>query len=359
MTPNAPDTALTVFGDGDLALAYALLAQGAGAGRIRVYAATSGLADRLAKEALATRFGRAKALPRLSTASNAAQACAAPVLFLAVPLDELRGLMREIGEHLTGEHIVLHAVRGLAFDGRLVTASDVIRAECCVRKIGVLAGVHEPAELVSNVPAAGLVASPFAEVVGEARRLFTTDRFHAYGTSDLAGVEVGASLAPIYAIAAGIADGLGFGAASRAILVTRSVAEMARIAATLGADPATLAGLAGLGGIVAETYADGSPAYRYGTHRARSRKRAEPPDAGLAETLATIDAAARLVESRCVRAPILAAVRGVLTGDLTPAEAARRLIAREARLGEDLRLDLDDARRSATAIMPKGGRGRS
>jgi glycerol-3-phosphate dehydrogenase (NAD(P)+) len=113
-----------------------------------------------------------------------------------------------------------------------------------------LSGPSFAKEVAAGQPTAVVVAGTSERETHAVQRLFATDRFRVYSSNDVVGVEVGGALKNVVAIAAGIADGLGFGHNSRAGLITRGLAEIGRMAAAKGANPMTLAGLSGMGDLV-------------------------------------------------------------------------------------------------------------
>jgi glycerol-3-phosphate dehydrogenase (NAD(P)+) len=100
------------------------------------------------------------------------------------------------------------------------------------------------------MPTAVTIAAPDERAVEEMQRAFSTPAFRVYRSTDVVGVELGGAAKNVIAIAAGVADGLGFGSSTRAALITRGVAEVARLAAKLGGDPRTASGLSGVGDLV-------------------------------------------------------------------------------------------------------------
>jgi glycerol-3-phosphate dehydrogenase (NAD(P)+) len=167
-----------------------------------------------------------------------------------------------------------------------------------------------------------VVASPFDEVTGEVRRLLTcAPVLRIYRGRDLPGVELAASLADAHTVAIGLADGLGVSAASRAVLVTRAMAEAARLGGAAGADPRTFFGLAGLGNLLVRSSPAGterSADYELGLRLARGEAVGEAATEGARAAAAGVRLAAR----RGVRMPVLAGLIAVLRGEMTPAQGA-------------------------------------
>src|SRR5438045_9176022 len=129
--------------------------------------------------------------------------------------------------------------------------TEVIDDVVPVHPRGVLTGPNLAKEVMAGWPAASVVAVDDDDVANELQRLFSTEAFRVYTNPDVVGCEVGGALKNVIAIAAGIADGMGFGDNTRAALITRGLHELTRLGVALGGEPLTFAGLAGLGDLVA------------------------------------------------------------------------------------------------------------
>lgn len=174
----------------------------------------------------------------------------ARVIYVAIPSKALRKVAYKLGDHVSGDQILISATKGLEPEG-LTRMSEVLREETCVRKVGALSGPNLAVEVMRGDPSATVVGSRFEEVVEAAERQLAGPRFRLYGNPDIVGVELGGALKNIIAIAAGISAGLGFGANSLAMLMTRGLAEIARLGEYLGATAETFRGLSGVGDLVA------------------------------------------------------------------------------------------------------------
>lgn len=198
------------------------------------------------------------------------------------------------------------------------------------RGLGVISGPSFAVEVARGLPTAVTVAADNTRLARRFATLVHGAHFRAYVSTDVIGVELGGATKNVIAIAAGISDGLGFGANARAGLVTRGLAEIRRLGRALGARPATLTGLAGLGDLVLTATDDQSRNRRFGLLLGRG--------AGVTEAQAAIGAAiegipaagalARLAREAGVEMPISAEVRAVLAGERTPRAAVEALMAR-------------------------------
>ncbi len=185
-----------------------------------------------------------------ATTDLAGAASFAEVIFSVIPSKATREVARRLGDHVSGDQIIVSATKGFE-PATFERMSSILRQETCVRKVGALSGPNLAAEVMAGHPSATVVASPFHEVVVAAERLLAGPRFRLYGSFDLAGTEVAGALKNIVAIAAGISAGLGFGANTLSLLMTRGLAEMWRLGEVMGADRATFQGLAGVGDLIA------------------------------------------------------------------------------------------------------------
>src|SRR6266850_1040997 len=168
----------------------------------------------------------------------------------------------------------------------------------------------------------------------EAAGLLHGGRMRIYYSTDLVGVEIGGAVKNVMAIAAGISDGLGLGLNARAALITRGLAEIARLGTALGGQPETFMGLAGAGDLILTATGDLSRNRRVGLELARGRPLKEVV-ANLghdAEGVHSAREAAKLAASRGVEMPVTEAVSAVLAGRITPAAAVERLLARESKM---------------------------
>jgi glycerol-3-phosphate dehydrogenase (NAD(P)+) len=168
-----------------------------------------------------------------------------------------------------------------------------------------------------------VVASAFDEVLREGRRLLNAPPgLRVYANLDLAGVELASALAGAYTLALGLADGLGIAPGPRAVLITRAVAESARLGAAAGAEARTFAGLAGLGNLLVRATGDRSTDYVTGRRLAEG---VVTSDAARAEGARAALAGAELARKLKVRMPVLQGVAAVLAGKAEPREAAQMI----------------------------------
>jgi len=198
-------------------------------------------------------------------------------------------------------------------------------------RTGVLSGPSFAQEVAKGLPTALVAASPDATVVQTLVNAFHTDALRLYGSDDWVGVEVGGAVKNVLAIATGLCDGLTLGLNARAALITRGLAEMARLGVALGARQETFMGLSGLGDLVLTATGDLSRNRQVGLQLAAGRSLPE-----IITSLGHVAEgvySARTVVSRAnalgVDMPISRAVVALLDGELTAAQAVRQLMQRQ------------------------------
>lgn len=196
---------------------------------------------------------------------------------------------------------------------------------------GALSGPSFALEVARGLPCALTLASPDAAFAARAAGELHGGRLRVYHSDDLIGVEIGGAVKNVLAIAVGICDGLGLGHNARAALITRGLAELARLGAALGARAETVMGLTGAGDLVLTATGDLSRNRRVGLELARGQS-LPAILAGLGHVAEGVRSA-RATLSRAadcgVEMPITAAVDGVLQGRLTPPQAVEQLLARD------------------------------
>ena len=200
----------------------------------------------------------------------------------------------------------------------------------CVRQSAVLSGPSFAAELAGNLPTATTIASMDSAVATRVAGWFHGENFRAYTTDDVVGVEVGGALKNVFAIAAGISDGLGFGANSRAALITRGLAELMRLGVAMGARQETLIGLSGMGDLVLTCTDDKSRNRRFGLHLAAgdSVDEALTRIGQVVEGVRTAEEAQRMAAHYQVEMPIVEQVFAVIHEGKSPLDAVRELLSR-------------------------------
>jgi glycerol-3-phosphate dehydrogenase (NAD(P)+) len=246
----------------------------------------------------------------------------ARLLLAATPVAGLR----ELAGKIPAESPLVWLCKGFEEGTGLLPHQLVSQKRC-----GALSGPSFAAEVARGLPCALTLASRDAGFAREAAALLHGGRMRVYYSADLVGVEVGGAVKNVMAIAAGISDGLGLGLNARAALITRGLAEIARLGAALGGLPETFYGLAGAGDLILTATGDLSRNRRVGVELARGIPlRQILGDLGhVAEGVRSAREVARIARSKGIDMPVSDAVNAVLEGSLTPAAAVERLLSRD------------------------------
>jgi len=185
-------------------------------------------------------------------------------LLIAVPSHAFRQTLKNIAPFIQGNHKIAWASKGLEAESHKLLSQIHIEELGNTIPFAVVSGPTFAKEVANGLPTAITIASNDDAFSQQLADRLHTDTFRAYTSSDVIGVQVGGAVKNVLAIAAGIADGLGFGANTRTALITRGLAEMSRLGHQLKAEPATFMGLAGLGDLVLTCTDDQSRNRRFG-----------------------------------------------------------------------------------------------
>ena len=218
-------------------------------------------------------------LPGYSLADNIEPQASLPAavedagyLLIAIPSKGFRDLLAQLKPLIDEAPIVFWASKGFEIEtGKLL--HEVIEDELPRQRYGVVSGPTFAAEVAQNLPAAITCAGNQPLATEAFAELLRAEHFRAYTTDDVIGVELGGALKNVLAIAVGIADGLGYGANTRAALITRGLAEIMRLGTSLGARQETLMGLAGLGDIIRACARQGQECAAGGNRSRADRRR--------------------------------------------------------------------------------------
>ncbi len=189
--------------------------------------------------------------PELAATSSLGDAVSsADVLVMAVPSHGFRDVAAEAAPYLRPWVPIVSLVKGIERSSRK-RMSEVIHDEMPGHPVAVLTGPNLAREIVQGQPAASVVAIDDEIIAAELQRIFSRPSLRVYTNTDVVGCEVGGVVKNVIAIAAGMAEGMGFGENTRATLITRGLAEMTRLGVAMGGKETTFAGLAGVGDLIA------------------------------------------------------------------------------------------------------------
>jgi glycerol-3-phosphate dehydrogenase (NAD(P)+) len=256
-----------------------------------------------------------------------------PVLVMVVPSHVYREVFTELTPYLADGAFVVSATKGIENE-TLLTMTQIM-AEVQPAHAGwhlsVLSGPSFAKEVAQELPTAVTVAAITQAEAAFVQEIFHTERFRVYASTDVIGLQLGGALKNIVAIAAGICDGLGYGTNSRAALITRGLAEIARLGMKMGANPLTFSGLAGLGDLVLTCTGDLSRNRQVGLKLGQGKTLSEilSEMQMVAEGVKTTRSAWNLARREEVEMPILEQIYQVLYKDKPCAEAVRALLTRE------------------------------
>lgn len=246
----------------------------------------------------------------------------------AVPSAHLREVAGRMAGLLDSAALVVSATKGLEpGTGKRMSQLLAEEAQVSPEHLVALSGPNLSGEIVAGMPAVSVVAGSAESAVAEGQRLLSSPLFRIYANYDILGVEICGALKNVLAIAAGVSDGLGYGANARAALVTRGLTEMGRIGHALGACRATFWGAAGVGDVLTTCNSRLSRNWQAG-HRLGCGEALTAEGSEAIEGVPTTRAARELSQRLGVEAPISCALYEVLFEGRAPGEAVMELMCR-------------------------------
>jgi len=264
---------------------------------------------------------------------DAVQDC--PVVLSVVPSHATRHVMQTAASVLASDALLVSASKGVE-EGTLKRMSEVLVDIIGWQRAGQVASLSGPSfarEVAAGMPTAVTVAAADAAVAERLQQVFLAPTFRVYTSTDLVGVEIGGTVKNVIAIAAGVSDGLGFGSSTRAALITRGVAEIARLVQKLGGDPRTVSGLSGVGDLVLTCTGDLSRNRTVGLRLGRGeRLRDILADMKMvAEGVKNSTTVCELARRAGVELPIAEQIRQLLHEDKPARQVVGDLMGRQAR----------------------------
>ncbi|MEZ5224469.1 MAG: NAD(P)H-dependent glycerol-3-phosphate dehydrogenase [Ilumatobacteraceae bacterium] len=246
----------------------------------------------------------------------------ADVVVVGVPSQAVRGTLVEIAPLIRHWVPVVSLTKGLE-QGTRLRMTEVIDQELPGHPAGVLAGPNLAREILAGYAAAAVIAMPDARVATSLQQVFSSRRFRVYTNPDVIGCELGGALKNVIAIAAGMAEGLGVGDNTKAMVFTRGLNEIARLGTAMGGDPRTFAGLTGMGDLMATCSSPLSRNRTVGVELAKGRSIEEITASMrmVAEGVKTARVVVELAQEYGVEAPIAEEVDAVVNRGRTPLEA--------------------------------------
>ena len=254
----------------------------------------------------------------------------ADVLVVGIPSHGIRQVLADAAPHIRPWIPVISLAKGLEQSTRM-RPTEVISDVLSGHPVGLLAGPNIAGEILEGKAAAAVIATPDDRIAAYLQPLFSALHFRVYTNSDVLGCELGGVLKNIIAIAAGMADGLGVGVNTSALVISRGLAEITRLGTTMGADPITFAGLTGMGDLIATCMSPASRNRRVGEQLAKGLTIDEAVEVlgQVAEGVKTARSVMEIAAEHDVELPICAEVDAVVNEGRTPAEAYRGLVRRQ------------------------------
>ena len=257
----------------------------------------------------------------------------APVIIMGVASPYVRSVARGIAPFYKEEQIIVSVAKGIEEDS-LMLLHEQIADEIKGAKVAVLSGPSHAEEVSRRIPTTCVIGAADEETANMLQGLFMSQVFRVYTSSDIEGIELCGALKNVIALAAGMADGLGYGDNTKAALITRGLSELTRLGVAMGAKPETTYGLAGIGDLIVTCASMHSRNRRAGIliGQGKSLDEAIEEVGMVVEGVYSAKAARALSEKYGVDMPIVAEVSRILFEGKAPADAIKDLMLRERRV---------------------------
>ncbi|WP_067836560.1 NAD(P)H-dependent glycerol-3-phosphate dehydrogenase [Amphibacillus sediminis] len=280
-------------------------------------------------------------LPETLTAYHSLSEALAEVsaIVFVLPTKAIRSVCQQVRDVLKHKVTIIHGTKGIE-PKTFKRVSELIAEEIpehLYEDIVVLSGPSHAEEVSIKQPTTVTASSNSEQAAHHAQDLFINDRFRVYTNKDIIGVELGGSLKNIIALGAGISDGLGYGDNAKAALVTRGLAEIARLGTAMGADPLTFVGLTGMGDLIVTSTSKHSRNWRTGNMLAKGKSLDTILDemGMVVEGVRTAEAAYHLAKKKGIEMPITSGIYHVLFKGASPREVVDQLMTRVRRTETD------------------------
>lgn len=255
------------------------------------------------------------------------------ILVLAVPSAFTRSTAHLMKEHVAPGQIIVNVAKGIE-EATLMTLSQVIADEVPQADVAVLSGPSHAEEVGRGIPTTIVVGAESKKTAEYIQNVFMSDVFRVYTSPDVLGIELGAALKNVVALAAGIADGLGYGDNTKAALITRGITEIARLGIAMGGKFETFCGLSGIGDLIVTCASMHSRNRRAGILIGQGKTMEEAMDEVkmVVEGVYSAKAAMGLAKKYHVELPIIEQVNEVLFHDKSAAAAVKDLMLRDKKI---------------------------
>ncbi len=264
--------------------------------------------------------------------SELSEAAEAEVIVMAVPSHAMRAVAHQLKPYLSSSALIVNVSKGIEND-TLLRMSQVLEETLDISgdRVATLSGPSHAEEVSRKIATAVVVASRNLQTARIIRDLFRTEFFRVYSSTDIVGVELGGSIKNVIAIAAGIADGAGFGDNTKAALITRALVEITRMGVHLGAQKETFAGLSGMGDLIVTCMSRHSRNRHVGEQIGKGSTLEEvlAEMTMVAEGVKTTKSVKQLIDRYQVEMPISEQVYQVLFQNKSPHQAVYDLMTRD------------------------------
>ncbi len=260
----------------------------------------------------------------------------ADTIVMVVPSQSCRSVFAEMIPYIKDNAVIISAIKGIenrTLQTMTAVMSDELQKDSCNKNIslGVLSGPSFALETAKQLPTAVTIGFSDSNIAKEMQHLFSTDYFRVYSSIDVLGLELSGALKNVIAIATGMADGLKFGLNARAALITRGLAEITRLGKKMGAEPATFAGLSGIGDLLLTCTGSLSRNRSVGLALGKGKRLDDiiSEMKMIAEGVKTAQSAYELAAREGIEMPILEQVYTILYKNEPCPDAVQKLLQRE------------------------------
>ena len=326
---------VAILGAGSWGTAFAQIAADAG-NEVSIWGRSPKTVEEINTDHHNFKFHPDNMLPKSITASTDAQKILkdADVVVLAIPAQTLRQNLSDWGSSIPTDAFILSLLKGIevgSLERMSQVATEVLGIDA--QRVSVLTGPNLAGEIIRREPAASVIACSNETNAHHLQDMCATPYFRPYTSTDVIGCELAGSIKNVMALAVGMAIGLGMGDNTKAAVITRGLAETARLGVAMGADPSTFAGLAGMGDLVATCSSPLSRNRSVGEllGRGSTMDQARAITKTTAEGVSSAPAVLALAQKFQVDMPIVEAVVDVVQNSLPPAEVVKRLMNRTTR----------------------------
>lgn len=335
--PDSPFSSAAILGTGSFGTALAKLLSPK-LERVEMIGRDPAVAESINAARHNSRYLAGIELPPNITATTELEAAAAhPLVLFCVPTAATRETAGALASRgLPPETVLLSCAKGIERNtGERM--SEILHGRLPENPVAVLSGPNHAEEIAAGLATCAVIGTADETLARRLQELFTAPHFRSYTSDDLAGIELGGAIKNVYAIAAGIAAGLGLGDNAIAALVTRALAEMTRLGTRLGGRVETFAGLSGVGDLIATCFSRHSRNHRVGLALGAGKSLQEATSSlgmvaeGVPNTLSIHESA----HKAGVRTPIIDAVHAILYLGMPAARALHELLNRDPRPEND------------------------